>query len=78
LSFKFIENWYLWIIADVIYIPLYFVKELYFTSLLYVVFMSLCVMGLIHWRKVRDRQEREYAEGLAAELYGPAAGGRAL
>jgi nicotinamide mononucleotide transporter len=78
LSFKFIENWYLWIIADVIYIPLYFVKELYFTSLLYVVFMSLCVMGLLHWRKVRDRQEREYAEGLAVELYGPAAGGRAL
>jgi nicotinamide mononucleotide transporter len=58
LSFKLIENWYLWIIADLIYIPVYFMKDLYFTSILYVVFLTLCVFGLKHWREVArgDRQ----------------------
>jgi nicotinamide mononucleotide transporter len=53
LSFKLIENWYLWIIADLIYIPLYAAKDLYFTSILYVIFMLICFHGLFHWRKVR-------------------------
>lgn len=53
MTFKLIENWYLWIAADLIYIPLYAIKGLYFTSVLYVVFMVLCFMGLHHWRKVK-------------------------
>lgn len=53
LSFKLIENWYLWIAADIVYIPLYFVKSLYFTSILYVIFMAICVMGLRHWKRVQ-------------------------
>ena len=57
LTWKFIENWYLWIAADVIYIPLYFVKHLYFTSILYVIFLAICFEGLRHWRRVRDGDE---------------------
>jgi nicotinamide mononucleotide transporter len=53
LTFKFIENWYLWIIADLIYIPLYAAKDLYFTAILYVVFLGLCIMGLHHWKAVQ-------------------------
>lgn len=52
LSFRYIQNWYLWIVADLIYIPLYAVKGLYFTSILYVLFLSLCILGLITWRKL--------------------------
>jgi nicotinamide mononucleotide transporter len=70
LSFKLIENWYLWIVADLIYIPLYFVKDLYFTSILYVVFLGLCVMGLVHWSKVRAEQPQE-ALTAPPEAYGP-------
>lgn len=57
LSFKFIQNWYLWIAADLIYIPLYFAKELYFTSILYVIFLTLCVMGLRHWKGLKREQD---------------------
>jgi nicotinamide mononucleotide transporter len=48
---KKVESWYLWIAADVVYVPLYAHKELYLTSLLYVGFMALCVTGLLGWRR---------------------------
>jgi nicotinamide mononucleotide transporter len=48
---KRLESWWLWIAADVVYVPLYAYKELYLTSLLYVGFMTLCVVGLLGWRR---------------------------
>jgi nicotinamide mononucleotide transporter len=47
---KKVESWYLWIAADVVYVPLYAHKGLYLTALLYVGFMALCVVGLRNWR----------------------------
>ncbi len=56
LTRKFIENWVVWIAADVIYIGLYTYRELYLTSILYAVFLSLCISGLIAWHKSRTQR----------------------
>ncbi|WP_330238218.1 nicotinamide riboside transporter PnuC [Streptomyces sp. NBC_00525] len=48
---KLVESWWLWIAADVVYIPLYAHKELYLTSLLYIGFLTLCLAGLRNWRR---------------------------
>lgn len=48
---KRIENWFLWIAADLIYVPLYFSKKLPLTALLYAGFIVLCILGLKRWTK---------------------------
>ena len=47
---KILENWVLWIIADVVYVPMYVYKDLHVTAALYAVFLVLAVMGFVQWR----------------------------
>jgi nicotinamide mononucleotide transporter len=49
LTRKILENWTLWIVADVVYIGVYSYKDLYWTAGLYVVFLILCVKGYRDW-----------------------------
>ncbi|MEV8587482.1 nicotinamide riboside transporter PnuC [Streptomyces sp. NPDC051180] len=62
---KLVESWWLWIAADVVYVPLYAYKELYLTSLLYVGFMTLCVLGLRGWSRDLAGSRRPVAEATA-------------
>lgn len=48
---KIFEHWYVWIAADVLYIWLYAERELYLTSVLYVIFLTMCIAGLAEWRR---------------------------
>lgn len=48
---KQIENWLVWIAADVIYIGLYCFKSLYLTAVLYAAFIVMCVAGYRAWKK---------------------------
>jgi nicotinamide mononucleotide transporter len=50
LNRKFIENWMVWITADVLYVYMYFTKGLPLTAVLYAGFIGLCVMGWRQWR----------------------------
>lgn len=51
LTKKYIQNWYLWITADVLYIYLYFSRGLSLTAVLYGVFLTMCIVGLVKWQK---------------------------
>lgn len=51
LNRKSIENWYVWIAADVLYIYLYLTKGLQLTAILYAVFLGLCIAGLMGWSR---------------------------
>lgn len=56
MALKKVENWIYWIIGDIVSVPLYFHKELIFTSFQFLVFLILAIMGLLRWRK-----EAQYA-----------------
>lgn len=51
LSRKIMQNWYLWITVDVLSIGMYAYKGLYTISFTYLVFLLICISGLIAWRK---------------------------
>jgi nicotinamide mononucleotide transporter len=48
---KKVESWWLWIAADLIYVPLYVYKDLVLTAILYTGFLALCVFGLRSWSR---------------------------
>lgn len=48
---KYLDNWTLWIVADVIYLYQYAYKALYFTTGLYAVFLVLAVAGHRAWKQ---------------------------
>lgn len=51
LARKILESWVLWIAVDVLSIGIYFVKELYLTTGLYVIFLGLAISGLLAWKR---------------------------
>ena len=46
-----IENWLFWIIGDIIFIPLYYVKGYSLTSIQYLIFTMIAVAGYYAWKK---------------------------
>jgi nicotinamide mononucleotide transporter len=67
LTRKRLENWLIWILVDLIYVPVLWVKELYPTSLLYALYLGLAAYGYWQWR--RDMQAQVFAaEGSKASV----------
>lgn len=48
---KRLEHWYFWIAADIVYIPLYWSRDLALTAVLYVTFLVMSVVGWREWRR---------------------------
>jgi nicotinamide mononucleotide transporter len=59
---KHIESWIYWIVVDVFGIWLYFVKDVKFISLLYVVLPALAIKGFVDWTRARRRLAEEARE----------------
>lgn len=51
LSRKLLENWWVWMLADIIYIALYCYKSLDLTSVLYLLFLVMCIAGYTRWKR---------------------------
>lgn len=59
---KKIENWILWIIVDIIYIPLYLLRDLNLTAGLYVMFLIMAFWGAFEWKKQLTNTEIHEAD----------------
>jgi nicotinamide mononucleotide transporter len=51
LNRKRLDNWFVWITADLLYVWLYVGRGLYLTAALYAIFIGLCLTGLARWRR---------------------------
>ena len=48
---KWLENWWLWVLLDLISLYMYWYKHLYLTTVLYAAFIVLCILGYQQWKK---------------------------
>jgi nicotinamide mononucleotide transporter len=51
---KIIQNWHYWFIIDSVSVYLYVSRGLWLTSLLFVLYLVLIVIGYREWRKSMD------------------------
>lgn len=58
LNRKKVESWILWILVDIIYIPVYIQRGLQSTAVLYLLFLGLAIAGLNQWL-ITEREERQ-------------------
>lgn len=57
MALKKIENWTLWIIGDVIAVPLFAYRGLGMLSLQYIIFTILAVLAYIEWKKILNKNQ---------------------
>ncbi len=58
MAVKKLENWTLWIIADLITIPLYAYRGLGMLSFQYLIFTILAIQGYIAWKKILNNNRQ--------------------
>ena len=51
LAQKYLEQWLLWIVINLVSTALYFWKGLYFTGILFIVYVIVAILGYFRWRK---------------------------
>lgn len=53
---RWLQHWFIWILVDVIYVPMYVLNQNYITATLYFVYIPLAVKGYQLWRiNLRER-----------------------
>lgn len=51
LTKKRLENWLVWIAVDIVYVPLFISRGLYFMAILYFIYLLLAIAGFVEWLK---------------------------
>ncbi|MEK8227592.1 nicotinamide mononucleotide transporter family protein [Oerskovia sp. M15] len=62
---KWVGNWWVWIVTDVMLVGLYASQGLWLTAVLYTGFIGLCVLGLRDWSaelRTADADARGHAD----------------
>lgn len=49
---KILENWIVWIVANIVYVPMFIARGLPFTAGQYLVFLLLATIGYVQWKRV--------------------------
>jgi nicotinamide mononucleotide transporter len=52
LARKYVEQWLVWLVVDIITVGLYLYKGIPITAALYMLYSVLAVAGYIRWRKL--------------------------
>ena len=55
LARKYVEQWWAWILVDVVCCGLYIYKDLYFTSGLYGLYSIIAIFGFLKWKKMMPK-----------------------
>ena len=48
---KYLENWIVWLLVDVVASVIYLVKGIEFYAVLYFVYLGMAIMGFLAWRQ---------------------------
>lgn len=56
LARKYLEQWWVWMVVDIVCVGLYLYKELYFTAGLYGLYAIIAVFGWMNWKKLMIMQ----------------------
>jgi nicotinamide mononucleotide transporter len=56
LARKYIEQWWVWCVADVACSALYIYKGLHFTAVLYAVYAIIAIFGYFKWKKLMQNE----------------------
>ena len=56
---KILENWFYWLVIDSVSIYLYLDRELYFTSLLFAIYIVIIFFGWFAWKRSYRQREIE-------------------
>ncbi len=59
LARKYIEQWWVWLVVDILSAGLYFYKDLYFTAALYAAYAVIAVFGYMKWKRLMTEQNAE-------------------
>ena len=54
LARKYLEQWFVWIVVDIVTSALYFYKDIPFKASLYALYVVIAVFGYFKWRKMME------------------------
>lgn len=59
-SKRWIEHWYLWILVDLFYVPIYYLSGNTITSALYFLYIGLAIYGYYQWLRIKNLNHPAY------------------